>query len=387
MPEPLSLPSCVFEKILELDQRIAEPYYLYDTEVVRQICRALQAIPYTNKAIHLATQASNHAVFLRIMREEGIMMFVNSLPHLQMVQDNGFTGAEVIFTASAMSIPAMQQVQAAGALVNLDSISQVAQWQALFPDAPFGIRCNIGSLLETQATHGGVYIGKGSRLGMSPAEIRSLAGNEYVAGLHLYLGTNVKDIAYFRCCYTTLGEFAPLFPALEYLNVGGGFALNGNGTDGFNFTDYGNMVTELMTSLSARLGRSIKLIMEPGRIITGQAGYFICRVTDVKMIDGRQLVGVNASCAQFPRPLFHPDVANHPATIIKANGQTGAGELQRSAIYGCSTYSNDYLQRDIMLPHAAVGDTVILGEAGSYCAACYTNFLGFPPAEEIFLCG
>ncbi|MEI6519845.1 MAG: hypothetical protein WCO98_07370 [bacterium] len=384
MTVPLQLPAHIVDKIMELIDKVSEPYYLYDTAVIRHICRALQEIPYKNKAIHLATQASNHEIILNIMREEGILMFVNSLPHLQMVLEHGYTKDEIIFTASAMNETAMQQVHDAGAMVNLDSMKQVNQWQSLFPDAKFGIRCNIGSLLETLITHGGVYIGKGSRLGLSPEEIKSLSGNNNVAGLHLYLGTNINEIEYFHRCYSTLCEFATLFPQIEYINVGGGFALENN-TDGFNFTEYGLMVTEVMAQLSNKTGRAIKLIMEPGRVITGQAGYFVCRVTDIKTIEGRQLVGVNASCAQFPRPLFHPDVAFHPATIIKGHEKSIYQDLIPSAIYGCSTYSNDYLSRDVMLPVAEVGDIIVLGEAGSYCAACYTNFLGFPPAKEIFI--
>ena len=384
MSAPLNLPLYIYEKIIDFVGSINEPYYLYDTAVIRHICTALRDIPYKCKAIHLATQASNHETILNIMREEGIMMFVNSLPHLRMVLEHGYSKDEIIFTASAMNETAMQQVHNAGAMVNLDSVKQVNQWQSLFPGTKFGIRCNIGSLLETQATHGGIYIGKGSRLGLSPDEIKSLSGNSNVAGLHLYLGTNIKEIEYFHRCYDTLCDFAPLFPQIEYINVGGGFALESN-ADGFNFTEYGLMVTEVMTKLSGKIGREIKLILEPGRIITGQAGYFICRVTDIKIIEGRQLVGVNASCAQFPRPLFHPDVAFHPATVIKHGGVIPDDNLIPSAIYGCSTYSNDYLSRDVMLPNAEVGDIIVLGEAGSYCAACYTNFLGFPPAKEIFL--
>jgi diaminopimelate decarboxylase len=56
-----------------------------------------------------------------------------------------------------------------------------------------------------------------------------------------------------------------------------------------------------------------------------------------------------------------------------------------TSIYGCSTYSRDYLAKDVELPEAHIGDIVIFGHAGSYCSAAHTDFLGFPKAEEYFI--
>ena len=50
-----------------------------------------------------------------------------------------------------------------------------------------------------------------------------------------------------------------------------------------------------------------------------------------------------------------------------------------------ATYARDFLARDTNLPETEIGDWVLLGNAGSYCASAHTRFLGFPPAEEIFL--
>ncbi|MDX2431548.1 MAG: hypothetical protein QNK35_11470, partial [Bacteroides sp.] len=64
-----------------------------------------------------------------------------------------------------------------------------------------------------------------------------------------------------------------------------------------------------------------------------------------------------------------------------SNGKSGMA----SSIFGCSTYSRDFLARDSVLPQVSEGDTIILGHAGSYCAAAHTDFLGFPKAKEYFL--
>jgi diaminopimelate decarboxylase len=53
-------------------------------------------------------------------------------------------------------------------------------------------------------------------------------------------------------------------------------------------------------------------------------------------------------------------------------------------VFGCSTYSRDFLSHGTALPAARPGDLVVFGQAGAYCASLHTSFLGFPPAAEIY---
>jgi len=89
--------------------------------------------------------------------------------------------------------------------------------------------------------------------------------------------------------------------------------------------------------------------------------------------------------AQFSRPLLYPDMARHPVNIIR-NGQVlHESEHQLHTIFGCSTYSRDILRSKIELPQVNTGDLLVFGNAGSYCASSYCQFLGFPKPEEFFL--
>jgi diaminopimelate decarboxylase len=76
-----------------------------------------------------------------------------------------------------------------------------------------------------------------------------------------------------------------------------------------------------MDEAERRAGRRLELILEPGRVVGAECAVFVCRVTDVKRRGERQLVGVDASSAQFPRPLLYPDSARHPHTLLPADGR------------------------------------------------------------------
>jgi diaminopimelate decarboxylase len=138
-----------------------------------------------------------------------------------------------------------------------------------------------------------------------------------------------------------------------------------------------------MEKLTQKFKKNFKLILEPGRIIGGAAGHFICTANDIKFRNGEQLIGVNASSAQFPCPLFYPESAVHPLRLFKAADDPA--KLLLTSVYGCSTYSRDFLARKCYLPAAHLGDLLIFGQAGSYCASLYTEFLGFTRPREFFI--
>ena len=372
-------------RILELSASETDPFYLYDTEIIRQNCSRFLSIPYPAKTIHFATMSNSTPQFIRIIKEAGLNIFVSSKMHLETAERIGYHDEEIVFAASALDEPTMKKVKQSGAILILDSIGQLDQWSSLYPDASVGIRCNIGELVIPKKTLAGYFLGKQSRLGLTLDSITKLEGNPCISGLHIYLGTNITDINYFIDCYSQLTELAGLFPRLRYLDFGGGFGIGEKTIEAFDIETFGYKVTQLMDQVSKKTGREIKLMLEPGRIIGVNSGYFVCRVVDIKDHSNKQLIGVNASSVQFPRPLFYPDEAYHPVRILHGNGYSDGKSGITSSIYGCSTYSRDFLARDISLPRASKGDIIILGHAGAYCATAHTDFLGFPKAKEFFL--
>ncbi len=362
-----------------------DAYYLYDSEVIRENCRMFQGVNYENKSIHFASMANINPRFLSIVKEEKVNVFVNSILHLKAVNAVGFSKKEIIFTSSALSEKTMRFVHNSGAQLNIDSPNQLELWNKLYPGEKIGIRCNIGDKVKPYSTHAGFFIGSESRLGFNLEEIAQIEDKSIIKGLHLYVGTDIFDVDYFVNCYKELIAIAADFPNLEYLNFGGGFGVSENGEKQFDISDYNTRVTKLMADISERRGESLRLILEPGRIIGGEAGFFVCNVTDVKKRVAARLAGVNASTVQFSRPLLYPDIANHPVMIIRDGVQLISDNLHPTSIYGCSTYSRDLFSKKAQLPELKIGDTAVFGNAGSYSASSHSQFLGFPKPEEFFI--
>lgn len=362
-----------------------DPYYVYDNHDIREHCRMFKNIEYDNKAIHFASMANINPDFLSIVKEEKVNIFVNSIIHLQAAQNVGFKAEEIIFTASALTQKKMIYAHDSNIQVNLDSPSQLQTWINLFPCSTVGIRCNIGDKVKPYASRAGFFIGKESRLGFTREELSQIEDKSLIKGLHLYVGTDIFDVDYFIDCYKELIEIARDFPRLEYLNFGGGFGVSEDGDKKFDISTYSKRVTQLMNEFSESNGRSVKLILEPGRIIGCEAGYFVCNVADVKKREVGRLVGLNASTVQFSRPLLYPDTARHPVMIVRNGVQMLTETSFETTIYGCSTYSRDIFSKKVFLPELKTGDIIVFGNAGSYSASSHSQFLGFAKPDEYFI--
>lgn len=369
----------------ELAKTEKNGFYVYFKERIQQLCEIFNNIPYSPKSIHFAFMANSNPEFIALIKQCGLYVFVNSELHLDLALHSGFKKNEIVFAASAMSDDTMIKVKESGAIVILDSLGQFKRWNSLYPHTKVGLRCNIGEKVKAKKTNAGYFIGNESRLGLTLDELDRLKGHESIEGLHVYVGTNITDVDYFIYCYKEIIKLTTLFPNISYVDFGGGFGIDERLGSVFDYNDYFGKVSGLMNQVSDKLGRQVKLMLEPGRIIGGDAGFFVCKVVDVKKRNGRQLIGVNASSVQFPRPLFYPEKTFHPVTLIHANGSIENTEYQESIIYGCSTYSRDFLAKNVHLPRAMINDIVVLSHAGSYSASAHTSFLGFPPAKEIFV--
>jgi diaminopimelate decarboxylase len=82
---------------------------------------------------------------------------------------------------------------------------------------------------------------------------------------------------------------------------------------------------------------------------------------------------------------MYPDLAHHPILILRDNKLLMDDNLQQTTIYGSSTYSRDLFCSDRLLPQLRTGDIIVFGNAGSYCASSYCEFLGFPKPNEYFV--
>ena len=125
----------------------------------------------------------------------------------------------------------------------------------------------------------------------------------------------------------------------------------------------------------------LKILLEPGRFISGNAGILVTRVEYVKRTGVKNFVIVDAAMNDLIRPAFY-DAYHEIAPLTKRNGAT-----IKSDIVGGICESGDYFAKDRPLPKIAEGDHLALLSAGAYGFVMASNYNARPLAAEVMVDG
>jgi diaminopimelate decarboxylase len=134
-----------------------------------------------------------------------------------------------------------------------------------------------------------------------------------------------------------------------------------------------------LTPLLASLG--LKLFIEPGRFIVGNAGILVTRVEYVKQTGKKNFVIVDAAMNDLIRPAFY-DSYHEIVPLAQRNGA-----LVSSDVVGPICESADYFCKDRPMPKVGEGDYVALMSAGAYSFAMSSNYNSRAMAAEVMVDG
>ena len=125
----------------------------------------------------------------------------------------------------------------------------------------------------------------------------------------------------------------------------------------------------------------LKILLEPGRFISGNAGILITRVEYVKRTGRKNFVIVDAAMNDLIRPAFY-DAYQEIVPVIRKGRAT-----MKADVVGGVCESGDYFCKDHPLPKVGEGDWLALLSAGAYGFAMASNYNARPLAAEILVNG
>ena len=178
--------------------------------------------------------------------------------------------------------------------------------------------------------------------------------------------------------------------ALEFFSIGGGLgivyqpALASGAAGWWKTSAAKNILTPQkyaarLVPLLQPLG--LKIFIEPGRFIAGNAGILVTRVEFVKRTGRKNFVIVDAAMNDLIRPAFY-DAYHEIVPLTRKNGA-----LISSDVVGPICESGDYFCKDRPLPKVGEGDYLALLSAGAYGFVMASNYNTRPLAAEILVNG
>ena len=359
------------------------PVYVYDlSSLARTIEDVRGAFGYSDFELLFATMANSNDRILRFLGRSNVGACVNSFLHLNKALTAGFRPDKIHFTSSGIPSAEMSILRTLGIAVNLDSPMQVERWALTAGASRVGLRVNAASL---GLPHGRVA----DRMGMAAADVSDVVSTArrrsvVVDGLHVYVGTNFARGHEMLPTLERFFDLAATIDDLSYVNIGGGIGIDysRDGVD-FGLQEFGRSICELSRMVSTRVGRSVKLIFEPGRGLIAGSGVFLTTVTDVKQLGGIRYIAVDSSVAIFPRPLVHPDAVHRVRCLSKHGGSSESA----ATIVGRTTFSRDILGKAFLPDEVRPGDVLAFEDAGAYSESMASRCLGQREPQSVILDG
>ena len=125
----------------------------------------------------------------------------------------------------------------------------------------------------------------------------------------------------------------------------------------------------------------LRVLLEPGRFISGNAGLLVTRVEYVKRTGTKNFVIVDAAMNDLIRPAFYE--AYHE--IVPLARRRGA--MLKSDVVGPICESGDFFCKDRPLPKVGEGDYLALLSAGAYGFVMASNYNTRALAAEVLVNG
>jgi diaminopimelate decarboxylase len=375
----------------EARTRFGTPCYVYDREALEAAARLALAFPAPfGFTLRYAMKANPSRGVLTVFRDLGLHIDASSDHEVERALRAGFPPSTIQLTSQLPS-PRLAEHLARGVLVNACSLHQLETLGRLAPGREVSVRMNPG--LGTGSTKRTNTGGPASSFGIWHeylGDVQTLAERHdlRITRLHSHVGSGTDPEVWKRCTRMTL-DLAAKLPDVQRVNLGGGFKVGRMaGERSVDLADVGAHVRDELLAFRDRDGRALHLEIEPGTFLVANAGAVVATCVDVVDTgrDGYLFAKLDTGMTEVTRPSLYG--AQHPIEVL-ADGREEADVV----FVGPCCESGDILtpapgDPEALAPRRVrrpqIGDLVLVGGAGAYCAAMSTiAYNSYPQAPEI----
>jgi diaminopimelate decarboxylase len=369
--------------------RFGTPAYIYSQGAIlgnyERLRAALGRVPVM---ICYSVKANSHLRILRLLRQQGAGFDVVSGGELARALRAGGAPNTIVFSGVGKTQNEIDAGLAAGILMfNVESSGELAviesRARALRKVAPISIRVNPDVETDTHP-----YISTGQmthKFGVPKDEAAELyrhaARSSYlkVHGVACHIGSQILDVEPFWKALDEILNVARQLGsegiAVEAIDLGGGYGISYGAEQPLN-------LQRLAQGLEERLqGTPMRLIIEPGRSLVGDAGALITRVLYVKRNQQKNFVVVDAGMSDLIRPTLYGSY--HEIVPVRK----AAGTRFQVDIVGPICETGDFLARDRDMPDVQPGDLLAVLTAGAYGFVLSSNYNSRPRPAEVWVQG
>jgi diaminopimelate decarboxylase len=394
---------CEGVAIETLAEKFGTPLYVYSQQTLTDHFQKLDAaLAPLDHLVCFAMKANSNLSVMRTLANLGSGFDVVSAGELQRVIAAGGNPKKCVFAGVAKSAAEIEFALRQGIYsFNCESEPEIARINQvaarLKKTAPIAVRVNPNIVAHTHAKiTTGTYENK---FGIAFENVEAVYArasklkNIRLRGFQMHIGSQLTQVSPFELA---VKKVLPLVKklatkyALEFFSPGGGLGIIydpalASGPAGWWRTPAAKGIltpasyAEKLLPLLQSLG--LKILIEPGRFIAGNAGVLVTRVEYVKRTGKKNFVIVDAAMNDLIRPAFYDSY--HEIVPLTKKG----GAKVSSDVVGGICESGDYFCKDRPLAKVGEGDRLALLSAGAYGFVMASNYNTRPLAAEIFVRG
>lgn len=376
--------------LIALSEKVGTPFYVYSAATLRRHVRVMrEAFEGIPTLLAYAMKANSNQAVLKVLAKEGAGADVVSGGELERAVAAGIPPQKIVFSGVGKTAAEMRRALELGIhCFNLESEPELERLNEIAASmgkiAPVSVRVNPD---VDAGTHAKISTGrKENKFGVPFARahevytrIAQLPGVKAV-GVDMHIGSQITSMLPFDNAFWLLAQLVNDLRAdgheISHVDVGGGLGIPYHRDEAAppDPSAYAEVVKRHVGKLGCGL------VLEPGRLIVGNAGILVTRVEYVKEGE-KTFVIIDAAMNDLIRPTLyeaHHDilpVAHSNLPQIKAD------------IVGPVCETGDYIARDRRLEGVKEGDLLAIMTAGAYGAVMASTYNSRPLVPEVLVDG
>ena len=368
-------------------EKVGTPFYLYSHATLKRHFLIFdEAFDGLDRLVCYSAKANTNLAILKLFEGLGSGLDIVSGGELYRGLKAGFSPEKIVYSGVGKRVDEIDYALEAGILMfNVESLEELElindRAGALKTKAPVAIRVNPDVDPKTHP-----YISTGLKKNKFGIDGKTAIEGYNVArrlkhikvlGIDCHIGSQITDVKPFiealQSLKDLIDEIQKMGLKIKYLDMGGGLGITYNRESPPHPKEYAGAIARSLK------GTRLKLILEPGRVIVGNAGILVTNVLFRKSGTTKEFVIADAGMNDLMRPtLYNAFHAIEP--VVTSEGRQITGD-----VVGPICESGDFLAIDRKIPDVTKGDLLAVMSAGAYGFAMSSNYCSRLRAAEVMV--
>jgi len=375
-------------------REVGTPAYVYSLATLKRHFKVFdQAFSKVRHIVCFSVKANSNLALLRAFAKEGSGFDIVSGGELFRALKVGADPKKIVFSGVGKKREEIEYALNSGILMfNVESEQELLALNDIASSmgkrAPISLRVNPDVDPQTHP-----YISTGMKKAKFGVDIKKSLEtyrkavslrNVEVVGVDCHIGSQLTSITPFVDALAKVREYLDRVLAgemkkegaqIRYLDLGGGLGINYHDETPPSPDEYAKAIVEGLEGLD------VTLILEPGRVIVGNAGILLTEVQYIKETDSKNFVIVDGGMNDLIRPALYgsyqaiqPVVENRAQRIV-------------ADVVGPICESGDFFAKDREIPRPQRGDLLAIMSAGAYGFTMASNYNSHPKPPEVLVDG